>query len=122
MSRARLNVVLDVAHAKRLSELAALKGLSKPSIVAAAFASFMSGDGHDRREAAMARRLDYLSRQFDRLERDQNILIETVALFIRYYLSVTLPVPDHHQDAARAQGKARFEPSHDWCQRITEHH
>jgi hypothetical protein len=109
MSSARLNVVLDTAHAKRLGELAALKGLSKSSIVAAALASFMSGDGHDRREAAMARRLDHLSRQFDRLERDQTILIETLALFVRYYLSVTLPVPEEHQDAARAQGKARFQ-------------
>src|SRR3546814_12614781 len=35
--------------------------------------------------------------------------IETLALFIRYYLTVSTPVPEAHQDAARAQGKARFE-------------
>ncbi|HGP0855468.1 TPA: hypothetical protein ACLFOX_001680 [Yersinia enterocolitica] len=44
-----------------------------------------------------------------RLERDQNIQIETLALFVRYYLTVSTPVPEAHQDAARAQGKARFE-------------
>ena len=109
MTRVRLNVVMDVADAKRIGELATMKGLSKSSIVAAALASFLSGDGNDRREAAMARRLDHLSRQFDRLERDQNILIETLALYVRYYFSVTLPVPEEHQHAARAQGKARFE-------------
>jgi hypothetical protein len=43
------------------------------------------------------------------LERDQNIQIETLALFIRYFLTVSTPVPEAHQDAARAQGKARFE-------------
>ena len=43
------------------------------------------------------------------MERDQNIAIETLALFIRYYLTVSTPVPEAHQDAARAQGKARFE-------------
>ena len=43
------------------------------------------------------------------LERDQNIQIETLALFIRYYLTVSTPVPEAHQEAARAQGKARFE-------------
>jgi hypothetical protein len=43
------------------------------------------------------------------LERDQNIAIETLALFIRYFLTVSTPVPEAHQDAARAQGKARFE-------------
>ena len=45
----------------------------------------------------------------ERLERDQNIAIETLALFIRYFLTVSTPVPEAHQDAARAQGKARFE-------------
>jgi hypothetical protein len=43
------------------------------------------------------------------MERDQNIQIETLALFIRYFLTVSTPVPEAHQDAARAQGKARFE-------------
>lgn len=109
MSRTRLNVFLDHEHAKRLSELATMKGLSKSSIVAAALASFLSPDGGDRREAALGRRLDRLSRQFDKLERDQNILIETLALYLRYYLSVTASIPEAHQDAARAQGKARFE-------------
>jgi len=63
----------------------------------------------DQREAAIAKRLDRLSRQSERLERDQNIQIETLALFIRYYLTVSTPVPEAHQEAARAQGKARFE-------------
>ncbi|HHH9600743.1 TPA: CopG family transcriptional regulator, partial [Pseudomonas aeruginosa] len=38
-----------------------------------------------------------------------NIQIETLALFIRYFLTVSTPVPEAHQDAARAQGKVRFE-------------
>ncbi|HTL91573.1 MAG TPA: CopG family transcriptional regulator, partial [Steroidobacteraceae bacterium] len=57
---------------------------------------------------ATAKRLERLSRQLEALERDQTILIETIALYLRYYLSVTVPVPEAHQDAARAQGKARF--------------
>jgi hypothetical protein len=109
VSRARLNVFLEFEHAKRLDELATMKGLSKSSIIAAALASFLSADGADRREAAIAKRLDRLTHQFDKLERDQTILIETVALYVRYYLTVTLPVPDAHQEAARAQGRARFE-------------
>ena len=109
MSRFRLNTFIEHEHAKRLDELSAKKGVSKSSIVAAALSSFLSADGGDRREAAITRRLDHLSRQFGKLERDQNILIETLALFIRYYLSVAMPVPEAHQDAARAQGRARFE-------------
>lgn len=108
MSRARLNIFIEPAHAKRLDQLAVHKGVSKSAIVAAALSSFLSPDGGDQREAAMAKRLDRLSRQFDRLERDQNILIETVALYVRYFLTVSIPVPEEHQEAARAQGRARF--------------
>jgi hypothetical protein len=109
MSRTRLNCFIEPEHARRLDELATLKGLSKSSIVAAALASFLSPDSGDQREAAIAKRLDRLSRQFDTLERDQNILIETLALYVRYFLTVSTPVPEAHQDAARAQGRARFE-------------
>jgi hypothetical protein len=109
MSRTRLNVFLEPDHARRLDELAAMKGLSKSSIIAAALASFLSPDSGDRREATMGKRLDRLSTQFSKLERDQNILIETVALYVRYFLTVSTPVPESHQEAARAQGRVRFE-------------
>ena len=108
ISRTRLSVYLEPEAEKRLAEVAALKGLSKSSIVAAALWSFLSPDGGDRREAAIAKRLDRLTRQFDRLERDQTILIETVALFVRHTLTVTAPLPAVHQEAAIAQGRERF--------------
>ena len=108
MSRARLNLFIEREHARRLDELAAMKGISKSSIVAAALASWLSPDSGDQREAATAKRLDRLSRQFEKLERDQVILIETVALYVRYFLTVNTPVPEAHQEAARALGKARY--------------
>ena len=109
MSRSRLNLYLQPTHAKRLAELATMRGLSKSSIVAAALASFLSPDGADEREAVIARRLERLTHQLDLLERDQTILIEAVALFIRHYLTVSTPVPPEHQETVRAQGRARFE-------------
>jgi hypothetical protein len=109
VSRARINVFVESDHGKRLNELATMKRMSKSAIVAAALASYLSPDGADRRETLIARRLDKLSHQFERLERDQAILIETVALFVRHQLAVGVPIPESHQDAARAQGRARFE-------------
>jgi hypothetical protein len=108
MTRARLNIFIEPEHAKRLEDVAAHRGVSKSSVIAAALASFLSPDAMDQREAAMAKRLDRLSRQFDRLERDQSILIETVALYVRHYLTLALPVPEHQQEALRAQGRARY--------------
>lgn len=109
MSQARLNLFIHPDHARQLDAVAASKGVSKSSIVAAALASWLSPDAADQREAAIAKRLDRLARQFERMERDQNILIETVALYVRYYLTVSTPIPEAHQEAAKAQGKARFE-------------
>ena len=109
MNKTRLNVYIQRDHGKRLDELATMKNLSRSSVVAAALAAFLSPEGGERREVATAKRLDKLTRQFERLERDQTILIESMALFIRYYLSVTTPISEEHQDAARAVGRGRFE-------------
>ena len=108
MSRTRLNIFIEPAHAKRLDQVSAHKGVSKSAVIAAALASFLSPDGEDQREAAIAKRLDRRSRQFDRLERDQSILIETVSLYVRYFLTVSLLVPEGQQEAARAQGRVRY--------------
>lgn len=109
MSRVRLNVCLEREHAKRLDELACMKRVPKAGIVAAALASYLSPDGGDRREALIAKRLQKLSDTFERMERDQAILIETLALFIRHHFAITPVIPEAQQDAARAQGRARFE-------------
>ena len=108
MSRSRLNLFIEPEHARRLEQLAAMKGISKSSIVAAALTSWLSPDSGDQREAAIAKRLDRFSRQFEKLERDQTILIETLALYVRYFLTVSTPIPEAHQEAARAQGKTRY--------------
>lgn len=107
MNRTRLNIFLEREHALRLGELATMKRLSKSSLVAAALATYLSPDTADR-QAMTLRRLEKLSKQLERLERDQTILIETLALFIRHHFAITAPVPEAHQDAARAQSRLRF--------------
>lgn len=108
MSRARLNIFIEPDHSKRLEQLAAHQGVSKSAVIAAALSSFLSPEIAERREAMVVHRLDSLSRQFGRLERDQNILVETLALYVRYFLTVSIPVPEGQLDAARAQGRARY--------------
>ena len=53
-------------------------------IAEAAIASFRSPDTDERREAALAKRLDRLDRRMARLERDVGTAVETLALFIRF--------------------------------------
>ena len=78
-------------------------------VVQAALASHLSPDGSDRLEAALARRLDRMSRQLDRLERHVTISNETLALFVRFWLTAVPPLPDAAQAAAQAKGRERFE-------------
>jgi hypothetical protein len=71
--------------------------------------SFLSPDGADRREAAFARRLDRLTRQIQRLERNTGITMETPAVFVRFLLTITPPLPPDAQASARAKGQQRYE-------------
>lgn len=105
----RLSVYLDPAVMAQLSAYAARRDKSLSLVAEAAIASFLSPDGPDRMEAAVSRRLDRLSRQTDRLERDLGISVEMLALFVRHWLTVTPSAPDSAQAAAQAKGRERFE-------------
>lgn len=105
----RLNLYFDPATSRALDELAARRKLSKSAIVEAAVTSFLSPDGSDRKEAALSRRLDRLSRQVERLERDQTIALEALGLFVRAWLTATPPLADSAQAAAQAKGRERYE-------------
>jgi Ribbon-helix-helix protein, copG family len=109
MKKARLSVYLDPDMMAQLIELADRKRQSKSLIAEAAITSFLTPDDADRREAAVTRRLDLLVRQGERVERDLWIAAETLALFIRFWLTVTPPLPETAQAAAQAKGRERFE-------------
>ena len=92
----------------QLAEYALRKRVSQALVVEAALSSFLSPDGSDRLEAAISRRLDRQGRQLERLERDVQISNETIALFVRYWLTTTPPLPDTAQAAAQASGRKRY--------------
>ncbi len=107
--RNRMNVYFPPEMLMQIAELADQQKLSRSAIVEAAVASFLSPDGADRREAAFARRLDRLTRQVQRLERNVGISTEALALFVRFWLTVTPPLPTEAQPAAQAKGRERYE-------------
>jgi hypothetical protein len=109
MNKVRLSVYLDPATMAQVTELARRKKQAKSLIAEAAIASFVTPDDSDRREAALVRRLDLLTRQGERLERDLSIAVEVIALFIKFWLTVTPPLPESAQAAAQAKGRERFE-------------
>jgi hypothetical protein len=107
--RDRLNLSLPTEMIARINDLAGRKRLSRSSIVEAAVASFLSPDGADRLEAAFTRRLDRLTRQAQRLERNVGLSTEALALFVRFWLTITPPLPPDAQAAAQVKGRERYE-------------
>lgn len=107
--RDRLNASLPVSLISRVTELADRKRVSRSSVVEAALESFLSPDTAQMQEAALTRRLDRLSRQVARIERDLGISAETLGLFVRFWLTVTPPVPTEEYAAAQAKGRERFD-------------
>ena len=107
--RHRMNVYFPPELLKQIAYLADRKKLSRSAIVEAAVASFLSPDGADRREAAFSRRLDRMSRQIQRLERNVGISIETLAQLVRFWLTITPPLPNDAQAASQLKGRQRYE-------------
>ena len=100
---------LSAELSRDLADYARRRRVAQGDVVQAALSSHLSPDGADRLEAALARRLDRMTRQIDRLERHITISNETLALFVRFWLTAVPPLPDTAQAAAQAKGRERFE-------------
>lgn len=92
---------------ERLEALARAPGVSKSQILAAAVGAWLDRRGADELEARFARRLDRLSAQLGRIERDGQIGIESLALFVRYMLAAIAPLPESDA-AARLIARDRY--------------
>ena len=93
----------------RLADYAARKKVPQALIVETALASFLSPDGPERLEAALARRLDRVTRQLERMERRVTIANESLAVFVRFWLTSTPPLPDASLAAAQSKGRERYD-------------
>jgi hypothetical protein len=92
-----------------LADYAARRDQSLSLIAETAIASFLSPDTAERREAILAKRLDQLDRRMTRLERDVGIAVETLAMFIRFWLATTPTLPEPAAQAARAKAGERYD-------------
>lgn len=104
-----VSVYLDPEIMTMLAEFAARRGQSRSMIAEAAIASFLSPDADERREAAIVKRLDQIDRRVSRLERDVGISVETLAVFVRFWLTSTPALPEPAAQAARAKATERYE-------------
>src|SRR6266478_314035 len=101
MKKAQLSIYLDREIFASLEAYATRQGKPKSLVAEAAIASFLSPDDSDRR--------DRIVRVLERLERNDGITLETIALFIRFWLTSTPALPEQSSPAARAKGAERYD-------------
>lgn len=107
--KAQISVYLDPETMGLLADYAARRDQPQSLIAEAAIASFLSPDAAEQREAAVGKRLDQLDRRMARLERDLGIAVETLAVFVRFWLATTPALPEPAAQAARTKAGERYE-------------
>ncbi len=106
--KVRHQLFLPSQVSARLEALAEKPGASKSAILADAVSAWLDRRGRSELDERFGQRLDRIADLLDRLERDSHILLETLALFIRYELAINPPLSESDQ-AGRAAAAKRFE-------------
>ncbi len=111
MSRAHIKQTfrLDAGLVRSVEDRARQRGTTKTEVVEAALTTMLLPQDQDRAEALLIRRLDRLVRLLERLEWHTDLTNETLALFVRHWLTSTAPLPDNALASAQATGKRRWE-------------
>lgn len=107
--KSKVTIYLDPDVTTALADFAARRDRSQSMIAEAAIASFLSPDDAERREAVVVRRLDQIDRRLTRAERDVGIAVESLAVFIRFWLMTTPALPEPAAKAAKAKSGERYE-------------
>ena len=108
VDKVRHQLFLPKPLSDRLEALAAKPGASKSAILADAVTAWLNRRGASELDDRFGLRLDRMTTALGRIERDEHILLETLALFVRYELAIHAPLAENDQ-AGRAIARERFE-------------
>ncbi len=108
MDKVRHQLFLPRPLSDRLEALAAKPGATKSAILVDALTAWLNRRGASELEERFSIRLDRLTRAIGRVDRDTYVILETLALFIRFELAIQTPLAENDQ-AGRALGAKRFE-------------
>ncbi len=106
-TKIRHQLFLPEPLSERLEALAAAPGASKSAILADAVEAWLNRRGSNELDDRFGLRLDRLTRAIAKVDRDADVLLETIALFIRYELAIHPPLAENDH-AGRAAARERF--------------
>lgn len=106
--RIRHQLFLPASISARLEALASKPGASKSAILADAVSAWLENMGRTEADERYGLRLDRMLTAIGRVERNSHILLETLALYVRYELAIHAPLAEDDV-AGRAIARERFE-------------
>ena len=109
MKKNRHCIYLEPKISERLTALAEKPGTTISNVIGDALRAYFERQGGDALEDRFKTRLDTITGQLNRIERDQRIDLESLALWIRYQLTLSNPVPPGQFAALQAIGAERFQ-------------
>jgi hypothetical protein len=109
MAKKRYCLYLSRPLANRLERVASLRHGSKSALLEEALRKSFEPEQVPGVEEGLVRRLNELHRAVSAIARDVTVATETLALFVRYMLTVTPPIPDGDQEPARLTGRKRYD-------------
>jgi hypothetical protein len=107
--RQRNALYLSQAMAQRLQVMAETHRVAKSEILERALKRYLANESGGAPADLMALQQESNTRSLRRLERDLAIATELTATFVRYFLTITPPLPGSEHATARTLGQLRFE-------------
>jgi hypothetical protein len=109
MSKKRYTLYISRPLARKFDLVAQQRNGAKSALVEEALRASLEPQQHPGVEEGLARRFNELNRSIAAIRRDVTVATETLALFVRYFLTITPPLPQSEQEPARLVGRERFD-------------
>ena len=84
------------------------RGISKSELIEAAIKAYLTPESYKKRDLAIARSLERIERRIKVMEIKQEVIAETLSLFVKGWLTNTLELPEHEKPLAERAGGRRF--------------
>jgi hypothetical protein len=104
--RFQIHPRLSLALARQLKAYCAATNTTETAVAEGALAQYLNGtDDH----TILMKRLDRVSRQLDRMRRDNLVFLEAFATFVHTWYAYTPELPEEAKVSAKRQAARRFE-------------
>jgi hypothetical protein len=107
--RQRHALYLSQAMTQQLRVMAETHRVAKSEILERALKRYLANESGAPPADLLVLQQESNTRSLRRLERDLAIATELIATFVRYFVTITPPLPGSEHAAARALGQLRFE-------------